>query len=104
MKGGKITDSGHRIGLTDSQMTDFGDLRAQAVNNIVTEPGLSATQKAQDIKNLPSMQDAGFYTFLKQRFRTGMDVHNNIYENLSEQRKKKLKRQDMTPKSSKKKA
>ena len=76
LKGGHLTDSGHRIGMTDDQMTHFRELLSQAVRDINTEPGFTAEQKRDLIKNLPGMSDKNhnFYDFLNSQYRNAYAI------------------------------
>jgi len=74
--------------MTNDQMTAYGELRAKAVRDILTEPALTPKQRAQAIKDMPSMSDAGFYQFLNTQFRTGPDLAEYIRQFVSSDRPK----------------
>lgn len=74
MKGGKVTDSGHTINLTNDQQTEFRQLYSNAVQDINTDSAFTAEQKRDLIKALPGMSDFGFYNFLKSQYRSGPDL------------------------------
>jgi len=86
MQGGHRTESGHRIGMTNDQMTAFMDLRVKAIRDILTDSAFTPEQKSQLVKEMPSMEDAGFYQFLNTQFRTGPDLAEYIRQFVSSDR------------------
>jgi len=76
LTGGHETGSGHRIGMTDDQMTHFRELLSSAVRDITTDPAFTPKQKKDLIKQMPAMSDKNqnFYDFLNSQYRSGPDV------------------------------
>ena len=86
LKGGIKTDSGHKINMTDDQMTQFAELRAAAVRDIMTDSAFTGAQKHELIKEMPSMKDFGFYEFLNVRYQSGPALAEYIKQLVSKNR------------------
>jgi len=86
LSGGHTTNSGHRIGLTSDQMTDFAAKRFAAVHDIVTDPSFTPEEKKKLIQDMPSMKDFGFYDFLNVQYQSGPSLAKYITQFVSENR------------------
>ena len=86
LTGGTKTDSGHKINMTDDQMTQFMQLRAAAVRDIMTDSAFTGAQKHELIKQMPSMKDFGFYEFLNTQYQSGPVLAEYIKQLVSKNR------------------
>lgn len=78
LTGGHVTESGHKIGMTDDQMTDFMMKYSAAVRDINTSSAFTPEQKKDLIKNMPNMSDFGFYKFLNSQYQGDMQLASYI--------------------------
>ena len=86
LTGGTKTDSEHKINMTDDQMTQFAELRAAAVTDIMTDSAFTGAQKHELIKQMPSMKDFGFYDFLNTQYQSGPALGDYIRQFVSKNR------------------
>ena len=86
LTGGTKTDSGHKINMTDDQMTQFMELRASAIKDIMTDSAFTGAQKHELIKEMPSMKDFGFYEFLNTQYQSGPVLAEYIKQLVSKNR------------------